>query len=114
MSLEQILKYLQQAEQELVPLVEKEKQVTTERPVMYTFVYEQFFADTQEWGPNREHVEAYDLPGAFRTMGYVIEQMGLKIRNIRYGLYSEMLEEEDRISAYWKQEHEKRRIGDKL
>src|SRR5260221_2972205 len=101
MSFEQILRYLQQAEQEIVPLVEKEKQAATGRPVMYTFVYEQFFVDAQEWGPNREHVEAYDVPEAFRTMGYVIEQMGLKVRNIRYGQYSEMVEEEDRISAYW-------------
>jgi hypothetical protein len=46
----------------------------------------------------------------FHVFGRIIDEMGLTVRNIRYGGWEEMQEERDRISEYWHLEHAKRRV----
>src|SRR5260221_5825005 len=108
MSLKQIYEHLQQVEQELASLVEKEEQKRTERPMMYCFVYEQQYDDAPGWGPNNQLVEAYDIAEAFASFGHVLNAMDLTVRNIHYGAYSEMEEEMQRISEHWSEHHRQR------
>jgi hypothetical protein len=101
MSLQQILSYIKSAEKELTKLVEQEQ--TTSNTELYVFVYEQTFKDTPGWGPNYQHIYAYDIEQAFQAFGHCIKVYGIKARNIHYGSQDEMSKETERVSDYWRE-----------
>jgi hypothetical protein len=78
--------------------------------LMYTFVYEQRYVDADGWGPNYQHIEARTMEEAFKSFGRVIDVMSLTVRNVCYGLYSEMESEEQRVKDFYlkRKEEEKR------
>ncbi len=89
---------------------EEERQEKEALPyTMYTFVYEQHF-DNGTWGPNTQHIRAKTSGDAFATLGFVIDVYKLIVRNVNYGLWSEMREEDDRVSDYWSDYWSKEKI----
>jgi hypothetical protein len=109
MSIENIHNLIKQAEIELAQLVEEQQKLQATKPRMYVFAYDQLF-DTQEWGPSSQNIQGRNMEECFRIFGRIIDEMGLTVRNIHYGGWEEMQEEEDRISEYWRLEHAKRRV----
>lgn len=110
MSLKDAYTHIKQAEQKLSALIEQEEQLAkldTEKPLMYTFVYEMLF-DTGEWCPSSQDVEAHSIKEAFCTFGNFLHVTNAKVRNIRYGLYSEMEQELDEIREWWRKQREEK------
>jgi hypothetical protein len=108
MALQQILAHIRQAEKELAEMVTKEQQQQTGQKMMYTFVYEQRYDDAPGWGPNQQYIEATSVGQAFATLGFLIDEMKLTIRNVRYGTQDEMQDETLRISQYWNVYHKQK------
>lgn len=103
MSLQHIQEHFALAQQYLSHLLEEEQKMRAEgqgRPILWKFVYEQLM-DDGKWHPIEQTIEAYDIAGAFGSLGFVVQKLSLTIRNIRYGTYDEMQEEDERVRRYW-------------
>lgn len=109
MDFQKALEQLQALEKEIQHEIEEQsKQIAEQqgRAPYYRFVYEQLM-DTGEWCPNDQLIQAYDIGRAFATLGYVIRELKLTVRDIRYGLASEIEEEMKLVHSYWTEQLKK-------
>lgn len=106
MSIQEALEHIVKAHDILTKLNTKEQQINATQPIMYTVIYEQLF-DDNTWGPSLQHIQARTTQELFASMGHVVQEMGLTIRNMCYGTYLEMEEQEQRIGDYWREYYQR-------
>lgn len=69
--------------------------------ILYCFLYERLM-DDGNWHPGDQLIKAQDVGQAFSSLGFIVQTMNLTIRNIRYGLMSEMAEELEKVHEHWR------------